>query len=66
MCLQVDVGYQDKITYPVTLSLFKTLASSSNLPACVGYIGENGLKAISEMPLVNRGRLSKFFRDPIM
>lgn len=55
----MDVKYESHLDHPITLSLFKTLATSTNLPDCVGYIGEEGLKAVKGMPLVNRGRLSK-------
>jgi hypothetical protein len=55
----VDVKYESHLDHPVTLSLFKTLATSTNLPDCVSYINEEGLIAIKGMSLLNRGRLSK-------
>jgi hypothetical protein len=57
--LQVDVEFKARVKYPVTLALLKALAAAAELPESVKYIGEGGFKAIKEMALVNRGRLSK-------
>ncbi|WWC65291.1 uncharacterized protein I303_107908 [Kwoniella dejecticola CBS 10117] len=54
----VDVKFRQRLSYPPTLSLIKTLASSSALPSEISYIGRDGLDAIKSMQLVNRGRLS--------
>ncbi|OWZ63677.1 hypothetical protein AYX15_04405 [Cryptococcus neoformans] len=54
----VDVMFKRRLGYPPTLALIKHLATLSNLPKEVSYIGDRGLKAIKNMPLVNRGRLS--------
>lgn len=48
-----------RLPHPPTLVLIKTLAASEKLPDAVHYIGEDGLRAIKGMQLVNRGRLSE-------
>lgn len=52
--------FKRRLGYPPTLALIKHLATLSNLPKEVSYIGDRGLKAIKNMPLVNRGRLSEW------
>ncbi|EAL22266.1 hypothetical protein CNBC4040 [Cryptococcus deneoformans B-3501A] len=54
----VDVRFKRRLDYPPTLALIKHLATLSNLPKEVSYIGDRGLEAIKNMSLVNRGRLS--------
>ncbi|RXK41056.1 hypothetical protein M231_01687 [Tremella mesenterica] len=54
----VDVKFRSRLLHPPTLALIKHLASSTSLPSEVEYIGSEGLEAIKEMQLVNRGRLS--------
>ncbi|KAK1923178.1 EVE domain-containing protein [Papiliotrema laurentii] len=54
----VDVRFTSRLTHPPTLALIKHLTSLPSLPAQVEYISPEGLKALKEMPLVNRGRLS--------
>lgn len=56
---QVDVEFKSRVKHPVTLALLKLLVGSTELPETLAYIGDQGLKAIKEMALVNRGRLSK-------
>jgi hypothetical protein len=56
---QVDVEFKSRVKHPVTLALLKLLAGSTDLPDSLSYIGEQGFKAITEMALVNRGRLSE-------
>lgn len=58
----MDVKFIQRLDHPPTLALIKLLAASAKLPPEVNYIGENGLKAIKGMQLVNRGRLSKLTR----
>lgn len=60
----VDVVFKDRLPYPPTLALIKHLAGCSKLPDDVTYIGDEGLKAIKGMQLVNRGRLSEFYPTP--
>jgi hypothetical protein len=55
----VSVKFLSRLLYPPSLALIKFLASSSTLPDGVKYIGEKGYKAVKEMQLVNRGRLSE-------
>lgn len=54
----VNVRFVRRLEHPVTLAWVKKLAGLSEPPEGVKYIGKEGLKAIKEMPLVNRGRLS--------
>ncbi|KIR43540.1 hypothetical protein I307_03378 [Cryptococcus deuterogattii 99/473] len=54
----VDVKFNRRLDHPPTLALIKHLATLSNPPKEVSYIGDHGLEAIKNMPLVNRGRLS--------
>ncbi|OCF35897.1 hypothetical protein I316_02391 [Kwoniella heveanensis BCC8398] len=56
----VNVKFVERLPHPPTLALIKVLAAlpSSALPEEISYIGEDGLKAIAGMQLVNRGRLS--------
>ncbi|WVQ95335.1 hypothetical protein IAU59_002431 [Kwoniella sp. CBS 9459] len=56
----VDVKFTRRLPHPPTLSLIKVLAAlpPSALPDEISYIGQDGLKAIAGMQLVNRGRLS--------
>jgi hypothetical protein len=55
----VSVKFLSRLSHPPSLALVKYLASSSTLPDEVKYIGEGGYKAVKEMQLVNRGRLSE-------
>jgi hypothetical protein len=55
----VSVKFKSRLSHPPSLALIKFLASSSTLPDEVKYIGEGGYKAVKEMQLVNRGRLSE-------
>lgn len=55
----VDVHFVRRLPHPPTLALVKMLVGASAMPDEVGYIGSDGLKAIREMQLVNRGRLSR-------
>lgn len=57
--MMVDVKFIQRLAYPPTLALIKHLASISSLPESISYIGDDGLKALQSMQLVNRGRLSK-------
>jgi hypothetical protein len=57
----VSVKFQSRLPYPPSLALVKYLAATPSLPECISYIGEGGFKAVKEMQLVNRGRLSKFY-----
>ena len=52
--------FTSRLTHPPTLALIKHLTSLPSLPAQVEYISPEGLKALKEMPLVNRGRLSTY------
>lgn len=54
----VNVRFVSRLKNPVTLAWVKKLAGSAGPPEGVSYIGADGLKAIKDMPLVNRGRLS--------
>lgn len=54
----VNVRFVRRLEHPVTLAWVKKLAGLAEPPEGVKYIGKEGLKAIKEMPLVNRGRLS--------
>lgn len=54
----VNVRFVSRLKHPVTLAWVKKLAGLNKPPEGVAYIGAEGLKAIKEMPLVNRGRLS--------
>jgi hypothetical protein len=55
----VSVKFLSRLPHPPSLALIKYLASTSTLPDEVKYIGEGGYKAVKEMQLVNRGRLSE-------
>ncbi|KAI0737675.1 PUA-like domain-containing protein [Daedaleopsis nitida] len=54
----VDVTFVSRAAYFVPLSLLRKIASSSEVPEEVEYIGEEGAQAIKGMALVTRGRLS--------
>ncbi|KAM5542331.1 hypothetical protein V8D89_003790 [Ganoderma adspersum] len=54
----VEVAFGSRVQHFVPLSLLRNIASSSELPEEVAYIGEDGAKAIKAMALVTRGRLS--------
>ncbi|TFK93634.1 DUF55-domain-containing protein [Polyporus arcularius HHB13444] len=54
----VDVTFVSRAKHLVPLSLLRTIASSTDVPEEVSYIGEEGAKAIKGMALVTRGRLS--------
>ncbi|GJE87441.1 EVE domain-containing protein [Phanerochaete sordida] len=56
----VDLTLKARAEHFVSLALLKRIAASpsSEPPADVEYIGEEGVKAIKEMALINRGRLS--------
>lgn len=56
----VDVRFIRRLPNPPTLALVKYLASAGSIPDEVNYIGQAGWKAVREMQLVNRGRLSRF------
>jgi hypothetical protein len=55
----VSVKFLSRLSHPPSQALIKFLASSSTLPDEVNYIGQGGYKAVKEMQLVNRGRLSE-------
>ena len=57
--MMVDVKFVQRLPHPPTLALIKHLATVQNLPECVEYIGQDGLKSVQVMQLVNRGRLSE-------
>lgn len=57
----VSVKFLSRLSHPPSLALVKYLASSSHLPDEVKYVGEGGYKAVKEMQLVNRGRLSRSY-----
>ncbi|TFY56772.1 hypothetical protein EVJ58_g7435 [Rhodofomes roseus] len=56
----VDVTFVSRATHFVPLALLRniSLASEDDVPEEVAYIGEDGVKAIKQMALVTRGRLS--------
>ncbi|RPD81319.1 DUF55-domain-containing protein [Lentinus tigrinus ALCF2SS1-7] len=54
----VDVTFVSRAKHFVPLSLLRTIASSTDVPEDVSYIGEDGAQAIKGMALVTRGRLS--------
>ncbi|KAH9833791.1 DUF55-domain-containing protein [Rhodofomes roseus] len=56
----VDVTFISRATHFVPLALLRniSLASEDDVPEEVAYIGEDGVKAIKQMALVTRGRLS--------
>ncbi|EKM59983.1 uncharacterized protein PHACADRAFT_115365 [Phanerochaete carnosa HHB-10118-sp] len=56
----VDLTFNARAKHFVPLSLLKRIAASppSGPPPDVEFIGEDGMKAIKEMALINRGRLS--------
>ncbi|PIL37542.1 hypothetical protein GSI_01236 [Ganoderma sinense ZZ0214-1] len=54
----VEVAFGSRVQHFVPLALLRNIASSSELPEEVAYIGEDGAKAIKAMALVTRGRLS--------
>jgi hypothetical protein len=58
--MMVDVKFIQRLAYPPTLALVKHLATLDSLPEGIAYIGDNGLKAVQSMHLVNRGRLSEY------
>jgi hypothetical protein len=55
----VSVKFLSRLPHPPSLALIKFLASTSTLPDEIKYVGEGGYKAVKEMQLVNRGRLSE-------
>lgn len=55
----VDVKFDQRLEHPPTLLLIKHLVSLTSLPGEISYIGDKGFKALKEMALVNRGRLSE-------
>jgi len=61
----VSVKFKSRLSHPPSLALVKYLASTSTLPDEVKDIGEAGYKAVKEMQLVNRGRLSTSHLPPI-
>jgi hypothetical protein len=54
----VDVSFSRRASHFVSLALLKSVAASGSPPKGAEYIGDAGAKAITEMPLVGRGRLS--------
>jgi len=54
----VDVTFEARAAHFVPLALLRRIAAASEPPSEVAYIGEDGVKAIKGMALVNRGRLS--------
>ncbi|KAL5529979.1 PSY2_1 [Sanghuangporus sanghuang] len=56
----VDVTFKSRAAHHVPLSLFKWIANShtDDPPTDVAYIGSEGVRAIKEMALIKRGRLS--------
>ncbi|BEJ13687.1 hypothetical protein CspHIS471_0308610 [Cutaneotrichosporon sp. HIS471] len=54
----VSVTFIERLAYPVTLALVKSLIGLMEPPEGVAYIGEEGLKGLQGMALINRGRLS--------
>jgi hypothetical protein len=66
LCEQVDVKFVSRVEYPPTLHLIKHIASLNSLPDEINYIGTVGLKALKEMGLVNRGRLSVYSSESVV
>ncbi|TXT05985.1 hypothetical protein VHUM_03746 [Vanrija humicola] len=54
----VSVRFIKRLEHPVTLSSVKSLVGKTAPPEPISYIGTAGLKAIQNMALINRGRLS--------
>jgi len=56
----VDVKFVAPAQHFVPLALLRYIADdpSPSAPQCLHYIGDAGVKAIKDMPLVRRGRLS--------
>ncbi|OCH94519.1 DUF55-domain-containing protein [Obba rivulosa] len=54
----VDVTFKDRAANFVPLALLRQIAASTKSPSEVAYIGADGVRAIKEMALVTRGRLS--------
>ncbi|KAG6825716.1 hypothetical protein H0H92_002716 [Tricholoma furcatifolium] len=54
----VDLTFSSRAKHFVPLALLRFLCESSTLPPEVNYIQEDGLKALKDMDLVGRGRLS--------
>jgi hypothetical protein len=54
----VELTFARRASHFVSLALLKDIASSRLPPSGAEYIGEAGANAISDMPLVGRGRLS--------
>lgn len=56
----VDVKFVSRAPHFVSLSLLRDIAgvSSLDVPEEIAYVGSDGLTAIKEMTLLNRGRLS--------
>lgn len=59
----VSVRFISRLPHPPSLALVKFLATASTMPDEVKYIGDEGFKAVQQMQLVNRGRLSMFLVD---
>ncbi|KAI0774739.1 DUF55-domain-containing protein [Trametes elegans] len=54
----VDVTFGRQTPHFIPLSLLRSIAAATEPPEEVAYIGVGGVKAIKEMALVTRGRLS--------
>ncbi|KAI0092093.1 PUA-like domain-containing protein [Irpex rosettiformis] len=54
----VDVTFKHRAANFVPLSLLRRIAASADVPSDIPYIGAPGVRAIKEMALVTRGRLS--------
>jgi len=56
----IDLTFKSRANHLVPLTLFKQIAESppDQVPEDISYIGDQGCKAIREMDLVTRGRLS--------
>ncbi|KAJ3559905.1 hypothetical protein NM688_g55 [Phlebia brevispora] len=54
----VDVRFKSRAKHFVSLALLRRIAASSEPPTDVAYIGEDGFRAVEDMALINRGRLS--------
>jgi len=52
------VTFVSRASHFIPLTLLKRIATASELPEDVSYIGQAGMHAIKEMALVSRGRLS--------
>ncbi|PFH50159.1 hypothetical protein AMATHDRAFT_75778 [Amanita thiersii Skay4041] len=54
----VDLTFKSRAKHFVPLSLLKRIVESEEVLEDISYIGEEGCKAVKEMDLVTRGRLS--------